>query len=62
MLILVITNITYQQRRLKSLARKLWRRIPETGSLSEKLLKRSRSLLGIHVRIPDAQKKPNSSK
>eukprot|EP01122_Echinamoeba_exundans_P014650 TRINITY_DN667_c0_g1_i2.p1 TRINITY_DN667_c0_g1~~TRINITY_DN667_c0_g1_i2.p1 ORF type:complete len:240 (-),score=31.78 TRINITY_DN667_c0_g1_i2:7-726(-) len=62
MLIIAITGISFQQRRLKSLGRKLFRRIPDTGALSEKILKRSKSLLGVHVRLPETNKKANNSK
>lgn len=62
MLIIVITNLSFQQRQLKALGRKLWRRIPEASGLSEKILKRSRNLLDVHVRGADQHKQGNASK
>lgn len=51
MLIIVITSLTYEQSRLKSLGRKLWRRLEDPKSLPEKIALRSASLLDITVRM-----------
>lgn len=50
MMIAVITHMSYNERRLRALGRKLWRRVPDQALLPEKITQRSRSLLDITIR------------